>query len=188
MTELIVVGFEGTARARQVLDQMQLLNKLDLVDLEDAVAVYREQDGTLRVDETLFPTATEQSTLGGVLGALVGFALAAPFMAAAIPGAAVALGLGSGTLGAVGGAVVGHEDATSYRDEYGLSDQFVKSVSGMVQPGNSAAFLLVRAKDPAVVAEQFRGYGGTVLRTTLPADKVAKLEKLMGDRRTGRKL
>jgi uncharacterized membrane protein len=39
--------------------------------------------------------------------------------------------------------------------------------------------VLATASDPQVVAQQFRGYGGTVLRTTLPADAAARFQKLM---------
>ena len=49
----------------------------------------------------------------------------------------------------------------------------------MVQPGQSAVFVLARVSDPQLVAQQFTGYGGTVLRTTLPPDAAAKFQKLM---------
>jgi uncharacterized membrane protein len=46
----------------------------------------------------------------------------------------------------------------------------------MVQPGDSAVFALLRAIDPDLVAAQFKGYGGTILRTTLSAEQQAKVE------------
>jgi len=49
----------------------------------------------------------------------------------------------------------------------------------MVQPGHSAVFVLARASDPKAVAEQFRGYGGTILRTTLSQDAASKFQKIM---------
>jgi uncharacterized membrane protein len=36
----------------------------------------------------------------------------------------------------------------------------------MIQPGDSALFAIVDGADPERVAEEFRGYGGTILRTT----------------------
>ena len=39
-------------------------------------------------------------------------------------------------------------------------------VGGMIQPGDSALFAIVDGADPERVAEEFRGYGGTILRTT----------------------
>jgi uncharacterized membrane protein len=49
----------------------------------------------------------------------------------------------------------------------------------MVQPGQSAVFVLARASNPSKVEEQFRGYGGKVLRTTLSKDAAAKFQELM---------
>ena len=46
----------------------------------------------------------------------------------------------------------------------------------MVQPGDSAIFALLRTIDSDLVAAQFRGYGGTILRTTLNPEQRAKVE------------
>jgi uncharacterized membrane protein len=59
----------------------------------------------------------------------------------------------------------------------------VNEVGGMVQPGYSAVFALVRAADPATVAERFRGYGGKVLRTTLPPEQTRKLQETLAQQR-----
>jgi uncharacterized membrane protein len=37
----------------------------------------------------------------------------------------------------------------------------------LIQPGDSAIYAILRTADPDIVADQFRGYGGTILRTTL---------------------
>ena len=50
MAELIVVGFQGTSRAAEVLDQLLDLNAESLIDLKDGIAVYRTDDGKLRVN------------------------------------------------------------------------------------------------------------------------------------------
>lgn len=49
----------------------------------------------------------------------------------------------------------------------------------MAEPGQSAVFVLASASEPVKVAEQFRGYGGKVLRTTLSSEATAKLQQLM---------
>lgn len=49
----------------------------------------------------------------------------------------------------------------------------------MVQPGDSAIMVLVRTVDPVYVAEQFRGYGGTVLQTTLNKDQSKKVQSVL---------
>jgi uncharacterized membrane protein len=46
----------------------------------------------------------------------------------------------------------------------------------MLQPRDSALFVLARTTNADAVAEAFRGFGGTVLRTTLTAEQRAKVE------------
>jgi hypothetical protein len=105
MADLIVVGFEGTRRAAEVLHQVQALNENWTVDLRDAVAAYRTHDGRLRVDQSVMPTSTEGAAWGGLLGGLLGAILAAPFTGGASV-AAAAMGTSTATAAAtlVGGA------------------------------------------------------------------------------------
>jgi uncharacterized membrane protein len=110
-----------------------------------------------------------------LLGALV----AAPLTAgASVAAAAGAVGAGVLALG-VPGALFGGDEAETWKDVYGVPEDFVKEVSGMVQPGQSALFVFAEAKEPEKIAEHFRGYGGRVLRTTLSTDKAEKLQALL---------
>jgi uncharacterized membrane protein len=179
MAELVVVGFEGKHRAAEVLDQLEVLNDVWAIDLKDAVAVYRTDDGRLRFDRSVQPTTGEGAAGGALLGGMIGALVMAPFTAGiSAAAAAAAIGTGAATFGLTG-AAIGADDAASFKEDFGISDDLVKQVGGMVQPGQSAVFVLARASDPKTVAEQFRGYGGKVLRTTLPSDAAAKFEKLM---------
>jgi uncharacterized membrane protein len=177
--ELMVIGFEGKHRAAEVLNQLEAMDVSFSLDLKDAVAVYRTDDGKLRVDQSVEPTTKEGAAWGALLGGMIGAALLAPFTAGASAAvAASAIGASAATLGLTG-AVIGADEADTWKKTYGISDDFVKEVGGMVQPGQSAVFVLARAADPAAVAERFRGYGGKVLRTTLPKESTAKFEQLM---------
>ena len=179
MAELLAIGFEGKHRAAEVLGQIEDLNASWAIDLKDAVAVYRTDDGRLRVDRSVQPTSKEGAAGGAILGSLLGALLMAPFtMGASAAVAAGAIGVGAATFGVTGGAI-GYDDARSWKEAAGISEDFVKQVGGMVQPGHSAVFVLGRASDPATVAEKFRGYGGKVLHSTLPPDATAKFEKLL---------
>jgi uncharacterized membrane protein len=179
MAELMVVGFEGKHRAAEVLNQLEDIDLSYEIDLKDAVAVYRTDDGKLRDDQSAQPTKKEGAAWGAMLGGLVGAALLAPFtVGASAAVAATALGTGLFT-GGVAGAAIGADDADTWKKTYGISDDFVKEVGGMVQPGQSAIFVLARASNPVATAEKFRGYGGTVLRTTLSPESAAKFEKVM---------
>ena len=177
MQDLIVVGFEGTHRASEVLGQLQGLNEEWTIELNDAVAVYRTDDGKLRVDESVEPTGKEGGVAGGLIGAFLGALIAAPFTAGiSTAAAAAAVGAGALSLGTIG-AAVGDDDATTWKDKYGVSDDFVKQVGGVLQPGESAVFAVIRSTDPVAVAERFRGYGGKVLRTTLTPEQASKVQQ-----------
>jgi uncharacterized membrane protein len=180
MAELIVVGFKKDMyRASEVLNTLQDMNDSWVVDLHDAVAVYRDYNGKLRVDQSYQMTTGQGAAWGGLFGGLIGAMLAAPFTAgvsAAAAAAAVAAGSLSGvTLGATAGAI----DAGSWKEDFGISEDFVQRVGTMVQPGDSAIFALLRSLDPDLVAAQFKGYGGTILRTTLSPEQRARVETTM---------
>jgi uncharacterized membrane protein len=180
MAELIVVGFKKDMyRASEVLNDLIGLNDDWVVDLHDAVAVYRDYKGKLRVDQSFQMTTGEGAGWGAFWGLMIGSLLAIPFTAgasAAAAGTALATGAIGGTaLGAAAGAI----DASSWKDEFGIPDDFVQRVGGMIQNGDSAIFAILRVGDPEVVAGQFRGYGGTVLRTTLNRDQQTKVEKVL---------
>jgi uncharacterized membrane protein len=80
-----------------------------------------------------------------------------------------------GALGATAGAL----DASWWKDEFGIPEDFVQQVGGMVQPGDSAIFALLRSANPDIVASQFRGYGGTILSTNLSRDQQEKVENVL---------
>jgi uncharacterized membrane protein len=182
MAELIVVGFKKDMyRASEVLNELQDLNDDWVVDLQDAVAVYRDYGGKLRIDQSYQMTTGEGAGLGGFWGLLIGATLAIPFTA----GASAAAAAGAVAAGALGGTAVGAGlgavDASSWKDDFGIPDDFVQRVGTMVQPGDSAIYAILRVGNPDVVADQFRGYGGTILRTTLSRDQQAKVEKVLSN-------
>jgi uncharacterized membrane protein len=182
MAQLIVVGFKKDMyRASQVLNQLQAMDDDWVVDLHDAVAAYRDYKDKLRVDQSYQMTTGEGAGWGGLMGSLIGLTLAIPFTGGAtapVAGALAAGALAGGALGAGAGAL----DASWWKDEFGIPDEFVQQIGAMVQPGDSAIFALLRTTDPAFVADQFRGYGGTVLSTTLSGRQQAKVEDVLHNR------
>src|SRR5260370_37687399 len=165
MAELIVVGFKKDMyRASEALNMVQDMNSSWMVDLSDAVAVYRDYKGKLRVDQSYQMTTGEGAAWGGLFGGMIGALLAAPFTGGASAVAALAAGSLSGVaLGATFGAI----DADSWKEDYGISEDFLDRVGSMIQPGDSAVFVLARTISPDLVADAFHGYGGTIPRTTL---------------------
>lgn len=182
MSNMIVVGFKKDMyRASTVLNQLIDMDFDWVVDLRDAVAVYRDYSGRLRIDQSYRMTTAEGAGWGALWGSLIGMtlgALAAPFTGGTSAAAATALAagaLGGGALGAAGGAI----DADWWKDEFGISEDFVRNTGELIQPGDSAIFALVRTADPVYVADQFRGYGGTVLYSWLSPAQEAKVQSVL---------
>jgi uncharacterized membrane protein len=180
MSQLIVVGFKKDMyRASEVLNKLCAIDDDWVVDLRDAVAVYRDYNGKLRVDQSYQMTTGQGAAWGALWGSLIAATLAIPFTAggsaAAVAGTLAAAALGGSALGAAGGAI----DANWWKDEFGIPQEFVKGTGAMVQPGDSAILALLRAVDPVRVAEEFRGYGGTVLQTTLTKEQSAKVQSVL---------
>jgi uncharacterized membrane protein len=176
---LIVVGFGGTRRASEVLSELQKLQDSWVIDLSDAVAAYRTDDGQLRIDSSVAPTRGQGADMGVLVGGLLGALLAAPFtggLSAAAAGTAVGA---TAAAGGLAGAAAGADDATDFKRTYGISDDFVSDVGKLIQPGQSAVFALVRTADPDIVAEKFRGYGGRILTTTLSPQQAARVERTL---------
>jgi uncharacterized membrane protein len=177
--ELMVIGFDGKHRAAEILSQLESLDASWAIDLKDAVAAYRSSDGRLHVDKSFQATTQEGAAWGAIIGGLIGALVIAPItLGATVPASFAAISAGAGMLG-VTGAVFGADDARQWKETTGIPDAFVKQVGGLVQVGQSAVFVLARASDPAKVEEQFRGYGGTVLRTTLSKDAAAKFQEML---------
>ena len=82
MAELIVVGFKNNMyRASEALNELLAINDDWVVDLHDAVAVYRDYNGKLRVDQSYQMTTGQGAAWGGLWGLLIGATLAIPFTA-----------------------------------------------------------------------------------------------------------
>lgn len=82
-------------------------------------------------------------------------------------------------MGALGGSI----DASWWKENVGISEEFIHEVSTMLGPGDSAIFALIRMGNAEEVAKQFRGYGGTILRTSLTPEQAAKVENVLRERR-----
>jgi uncharacterized membrane protein len=179
MHNLIVVGFHNQYRAAEVLNELRRLNDEWVVDLDDAVAVYRDHDGNLRYQQSVSPKVGDGAAWGALWGSLLGFLLAGPLAAGASTAVGAAALIGGAVAGGVAGGVL---DAAWWKEHFGMPDDFVQGVSNMIGPDDSAIFAWIQSGDPEMVAERFRGRGGRVLRTTLTPEQSAKLEAVLHSR------
>jgi uncharacterized membrane protein len=80
------------------------------------------------------------------------------------------------TLGALLGAILAAPFTAGASAAVAVA-AIVRQVGGMIQPGDSAVFALLRASDPNAVASHFARYGGTILRTTLSPLAAARVQE-----------
>jgi uncharacterized membrane protein len=164
MSDLIAVGFKGEDTADQVLNKLQALEYL--IDLEDSCVVVRDQAGQVHLKQAINLTGVGAAA-GGIRGAMWGTLIGLLFLnplVGLVTGAAV--GAGSGAL------------AGSLSD-YGIDDQFIRSVGSTIEPGSSALFVLVRSATADKVLPELRPFEGTVLRTSLSNEQEARLRQAL---------
>src|SRR5215470_4384692 len=115
MSNLVVLGFDGTHTADEVLNKLRSMQKEYLIDLEDACVVEREKDGKVYIKQAVNLTALGAAT-GGTQGAFWGMLVGLLFLN---PLAGMAIGAVAGAgAGAPPGALA----------DYGSSDDFVQKL------------------------------------------------------------
>ena len=163
MSELVVVGFDNPTDADRVLTELTRLQKEYLIDLEDAVVAIRSQDGSVRIKQSVNMLSLGAATgglRGALWGSLIGLLFLNPLAGFAIGGA---VGVGSGALS---GSMI----------DYGINDDFIKSIGDTLKPDTSALFLLIRKAQPEKVLAELSGYKGHVIRSSLSPEQEAKLQ------------
>lgn len=168
MADLIVVGFEKPDEADKVLLRLAQLRREYLIDLEDAVVVVRDEHGKLHLKQSFnLPVigATSGLTSGSLWGALLGLLFANPLAGFVLGGA-----IGAST-GAISGSLM----------DYGINDDFIRSLGETIPVNSSALFVLVRKAQPEKVLAELAHVKGRVLRTSLsPAQEKRLQEALSG--------
>ena len=154
MSDLIAISFDSKEKAQQALERAREMQKQHLLDLADAVIVTRDDQGKVRLQQSLNLTAAGAAS-GGMWGTLVGLLFLNPLIGLAV--------------GAASGALAG-----SLQD-YGINDKFMKDMGNELKPGTSALFVLVRKSTPDRVLPELRELGGKVFTTSLSRENEQKL-------------
>ena len=126
----------------------------------------RDESGEVHLKQSIDLTALDASSgllSGGLLGAFVGLLFLNP-TAGFLIGSMFGAGAGalSGSLG-----------------DYGINDDFIKSLSETIPPDSSALFVLVRKVEPEKVLAELSDVKGKVLRTTLSPDQEKRLREAL---------
>jgi uncharacterized membrane protein len=166
MSDLVCIAYKERDTADQVLNELRELQVEHLIDLEDSCVVVRDDRGKVHLKQAVNLTAAgaaSGSLWGGLLGLLVGMMFFNPLLG----------WLGGAVIGAGSGALSGK------LADYGINDEFIKSLGSTIQPGTSALFVLVRKVTPEKVLPHVAKYGGTVLKTSLSPEQDEQLRKAL---------
>ena len=155
MATLVVIGYENEIKAEEVRLALLKLQREYLIDLGDAVVVVREQNGKVKLRQLHNLTAAGAAS-GGFWGILIGALFLNPLFGLAVGAAA----------GAISGALT----------DVGIDDGFMKQLAQTIKPGTAALCVLVRRATPDKVLAEIKGFGGTVLKTSLSHEDEAKLQ------------
>jgi len=162
MSNLVVLDFDGIGTADEVLTKLRSLKKENLIDLEDACVVVRDEAGTVQVKQAVHLVslgAASGASTGMLIGALAGLLVLNPLAGMAMGGLA-----GAG-FGALSGSLA----------DYGINDDFIKDVGNHIPNGSSALFVLIRRSTPDKVLPEIQPFNPRVLKTSLSKKQEDKL-------------
>lgn len=161
MASLTVWKFDTAEGAGEALTKLEGLAKQQLITLQDAAIVAWPQ-GKKKPKTHQMASTTAAGALGGAFwGMLFGLLFFVPFFGMA--------------MGAAMGALAG-----KFAD-YGINDDFIKSVREQVTEGTSALFLL--SSDAVVdrVADAFQGVHMQLISSNLTGEQEAQLKADFGE-------
>src|SRR5262245_50131789 len=167
MSNLVVLDFDGVGTADDVLTKLRNMQKEHLIDLEDACVVIHTEAGKIQIKQALNLTAigaTSGASTGMLIGALAGLLLLNPLAGMAVGGLA---GAGFGAL------------SGSLRD-YGINDDFIKSLGQTIPKGSSALFLLIRRSTPDKVLPEIEPFKPRILKTSLSSKQEKDVLRMRG--------
>ena len=87
--------------------------------------------------------------------------------------------LGSLAGGAGGGAMTVAASEFGLLSDYGIPDNFIRSLGSTIGRGTSAIFLLIRSADHEKVLSRVSRHEGTILKTSLNAEQEDKLRSAL---------
>jgi len=154
MATLVAIAYPDQDRALEVRSVLGRLQKQYLIDLVDAVVVTRDDKGKVHLNQSV-PLIGISTVNGALWGMLIGLLFFSPIVGAAI--------------GAGWGAIAGK------LSDYGIDDNFMRTLAEKLQPNTSALFVLARGGVPDRVLPEIARYGGTVIQTSLPQETEEQL-------------
>ena len=160
MSQLVAIAYPDQHQAADVMETLKQLHEVDIISLDDAVAVSKDGEGWIKLEGAISRAAAGAAG-GFFLGTMIGLVFFMPVLGALFGTAA----------GALAGKLA----------DVRQIDDFVIQVSENMPPGSSAILMLVRKADPEKAIAALQQHGGTVIRTTLPDDAEARIRAALAD-------
>lgn len=156
MSSLVVLAFDDENGAESMRERMNDFQKRELITLDDAAVVVRNENGKTHVKQA-HSLVGAGALGGGFWGLLIGMIFWMPWLGMAI--------------GAVTGALTGK------LSDIGIDDDFIHDVSENVEPGTSALFLLAREAQLERIEQEIDDVDFDILETNLSPDEETKLRE-----------
>ena len=150
MSDLVAISFDNEHTAFEMRAALAKMQKEYLIDMEDVVVVTKDEKGKVKLHQAVNLTAAG-AVRGSFWGMLIGILFMNPLVGAAV-------GAGAGAL-------------SGKLSDIGISDAFMKDLGQSMTERTSALFILVRKVTPDKVLDQLKQFKGTVIKTSLTADK-----------------
>jgi uncharacterized membrane protein len=179
VTELLTIVFKDQYRASEVLNDLQRREWDWVVDLDKAVVVRQTDQDKFKVMFSFDPTTEDEEAWARLWGSLLSLVLFNSLTDGIVDTARNLVdACGAQTSGETeSGRVL--PDVKWWREILCLSDEFVRDVGAMIQPGDSAIFTLLHTEKRGVVFQQLRNYGGTLVNTTLSPEQDQTLNNVL---------
>ena len=159
MSDLIVIGSDVAATARQAYEQVLDLQQDFIVQLRGLAIVEVDADGKTHVDtpQRIIGTSAAAGALWGLLFGVLFF----------VPGMAL--------LGGALGALIGK------LNQSGVDDRFRAQVQDLLSPGHSAVVIMAGKITEDKFSAGMQRFGGRILKTSLSdSDEKELAEELAG--------
>jgi uncharacterized membrane protein len=158
----VAIAYPDLSRAKEVIAALKRLEAEGVVELKKAVAVIHDRERRLEAGPVIV------HALGGLLaGAVIGVVFGLVF-------SDMLLGvLITSIIGTLCGIMIAFARNEELHD-YGFGT-FGQQVAANLPDGSAAVLMLVHKRDPEKAIATLQQYGGTVVRTTLPAEIETRL-------------
>jgi len=145
---LLAIRFDHPLKAQECMLAMVRIGSQDVIRIEDAAIVDKDDKGKIRLRQSKDINAGEGATSGGLYGSLIG-----------IIGGPIGM-LAGGALGAAAGGLFG-----KLRD-VGVDDDHMKEMGERILPGENLLFLLLHDIDWPAFCREMKRFDGMLFEST----------------------